>query len=156
MRMDFRHDETFDETLQHVIKAVKPYKDTLWNVWSASDNKPPSPRTWRAIFWLAATALRVSRAAAMVTMNVGSIRRGASGLRTGPPRVSGGDGSNRKVCGIPAPDQLLPRWRSLCGRAFGSGSSRLKWSTGILPASVPNWRKQRSASATPPVAAEMQ
>jgi len=71
VRMDFQHGETFDETLQHVIDAVKPYKNTLWNVRSTSDGKPPSPRTWRAIFWFAAAALRVTRAAAMVTMNVG-------------------------------------------------------------------------------------
>ena len=83
--MDFRHGETFDETLQHVIEAVQPYKDTLWNVLSTSDDKPPSPRTWRAIFWFAATALRVSHAAAMVTMNVGVVRRGASRLRIDPP-----------------------------------------------------------------------
>jgi NRPS condensation-like uncharacterized protein len=72
VRMDFRHGETFDETLQHVIEAVQPYKDALWNVRFTSDDKPPSPRTWRAIFWFAATALRISRAAAMVTMNVGA------------------------------------------------------------------------------------
>jgi NRPS condensation-like uncharacterized protein len=93
VRMDFRHGETFDETLQHVIEAVKPYKDTLWNVRVTSDDKPPSLRTWRAIFWLAATALRVSRAAAMVTMNVGSFdeerlvfgaARPVSAIVTGP------------------------------------------------------------------------
>jgi len=93
VRMDFRHGESFDETLQHVIDAVKPYKDTLWNVKITSDDKPPSPRTWRAIFWLAATALRVSRAAAMVTMNVGPFEeerlvfgtaRPVSAMVTGP------------------------------------------------------------------------
>ncbi|MDZ4170494.1 MAG: hypothetical protein U1E26_12715 [Coriobacteriia bacterium] len=72
VRMDFRHGESFDETLRHVIEAVQPYKDTLWNVHSFSDDKPLSPRTARAIFWVVATALRVSRAGAMVTMNVGS------------------------------------------------------------------------------------
>lgn len=72
VRMDFRHGETFDETLRHVVEAVRPYKATLWNVLSTSGEKPPSPRVWRAVFWLAATALRASRAAAMVTMNVGS------------------------------------------------------------------------------------
>jgi len=92
VRMDFRHGETFDDTLRHVIEAVKPYKDTLWNVGPTSDEKP-SPRTMRAIFWFAATALRVSRAAAMVTMNVGpfdeerlvfGVARPVSAVVTGP------------------------------------------------------------------------
>ncbi|MDO8964785.1 MAG: hypothetical protein Q7W30_09890 [Coriobacteriia bacterium] len=69
--IEFRHGESFDETLKHVIEAVKPYKDSLWSVGSIANETLPSPRTWRAIFWFAATALRLTRAAAMVTMNVG-------------------------------------------------------------------------------------
>jgi NRPS condensation-like uncharacterized protein len=72
VRMDFRHGESFDDTLRHVIEAVQPYKAALWNVQSFSDDKPLSPRGARAVFWVVATALRLSRAGAMVTMNVGA------------------------------------------------------------------------------------
>jgi len=102
--MDYRHGETFDETLQHVVDGVKPWRECLWSIGSsfgheASDSRPPKPVVLRTMFGFLTAIMRVSHAAALVTMNVGALdeeriafgsARPSRAVVTGPiPRFSG-------------------------------------------------------------------
>jgi NRPS condensation-like uncharacterized protein len=76
--IDYRHGETFDETLRHVADGVKPWRDCLWNIGSTfghetSDPRPPKPFVLRAMFAFLTTMMRVGHSAALVTMNVGAL-----------------------------------------------------------------------------------
>jgi NRPS condensation-like uncharacterized protein len=71
VRFGFETGETFDQTLQRVIDGVRPYKEHLWSIQSTSPGKGPSPMAWRAIMWFSAAMIRASRAATMLTMNLG-------------------------------------------------------------------------------------
>jgi NRPS condensation-like uncharacterized protein len=101
---DYRHGETFDETLQHVVEGVKPWRDSLWSIGGsfgreASDPRLPKPIVLRAMFRFLTTSMRVGHAAALVTMNVGALdeeriafgpARPSRAVVTGPiPRFSG-------------------------------------------------------------------
>jgi len=68
--IDYRHGESLDETLQHVIEGVQPHRDSLWNIGSTGKSTPP-PVVLRAIFGLMIGSLRLLKGAALVTMNWG-------------------------------------------------------------------------------------
>jgi NRPS condensation-like uncharacterized protein len=102
--IDYHHGETFDETLQHVVDGVAPWRECLWSIGSsfgreASDPRPPKPILLRAMFRFLTTSMRVGHAAALVTMNVGALdeeriafgaARPSRAVVTGPiPRFSG-------------------------------------------------------------------
>lgn len=74
--VDYRHGETFDETLRHVADGVAPWRDCLWSIGNsfgreASDPRPPKPVVLRAMFGFLTTMMRLGNSAALVTMNVG-------------------------------------------------------------------------------------
>ena len=68
--MDYRHGESFDETLQHVVEGVKPHRDSLWSIGS-TQTSTPRPVLLRAIFGLMVGSLRLLHGMALVTMNWG-------------------------------------------------------------------------------------
>ena len=98
--MDHRHGETFDETLQHVIDAVRPWRESLWSIAASAKPGPaPAPVLMRAFFGLLATMMRTMHFAGLVTMNIGAFdeerlafgeARPVSAVGTGPiPRFGG-------------------------------------------------------------------
>lgn len=98
--MDHRRGETFDETLQHVIDAVRPWRESLWSIAASAKPGPaPAPVLMRAFFGLLATMMRTMHFAGLVTMNIGAFdeerlafgeARPVSAVGTGPiPRFGG-------------------------------------------------------------------
>jgi NRPS condensation-like uncharacterized protein len=69
--MDYRDADTFDETLQHVVDGIKPYKDCLWTIKATQTGTIPPPMLTRAIFGSMVAMMRASQAAALITMNIG-------------------------------------------------------------------------------------
>jgi len=69
--LDYVHGEGADETLQHVIDGVKPYKDCLWTVGASRGAVTPPPVVWRVMFAVLAMTMRAFHSGSLVTMNVG-------------------------------------------------------------------------------------
>ena len=69
--MAFRPGETFDETLQHVVDGVRPYRETLWTI-GASQGKSPAPWVMRLGMRLLVFMMHATRRGGdLVTMNIG-------------------------------------------------------------------------------------
>lgn len=68
---DYAHGETFEQTLQHVVQGVQPYRDCLWSVGAGMSGRGLSPTAMYAMFWLIAAMMRLTRGAALATMNFG-------------------------------------------------------------------------------------
>jgi NRPS condensation-like uncharacterized protein len=73
--MEYRAGETFDETLQHVVDGVSPYKQSLWNLGSSLKEKA-NPLLRRASFRVLTGLMRALRLIAPVTMNLGDFDEG--------------------------------------------------------------------------------
>jgi NRPS condensation-like uncharacterized protein len=75
---DYVHGEPFEDTLGHVVQAVKPWKDALWGIGSPMNNPahPVRPLTADLMFAVMTAVMRLGHAAALVTMNLGPFDEG--------------------------------------------------------------------------------
>ena len=97
--IDCREGETFDETLQHVVEGIKPWRDCLWSIGTGRSPWTPMPAATRALFGFLATMMRTFHLAGLVTMNIGPFDeerlafgdvRPTSAIATGPIPKFGG------------------------------------------------------------------
>jgi NRPS condensation-like uncharacterized protein len=104
---DYRHGEAFDETLQHVVEGMRPWRDCLWGVGGtlgreASDPQPPKPIVMSAMFQLITALMRVGHAAALVTMNVGVLDERRLTFGDARPEYAWGAGPIPRYAGFAA------------------------------------------------------
>jgi NRPS condensation-like uncharacterized protein len=101
VRFDYRSGETFDQTLRHVIDGVRPYKEHLWSVRPAEPDKAPSPMACRAIFRFSAAMIRATRAAALLSMNLGPFEEKRLVFGRACPTAAIGTGPVARFAGFP-------------------------------------------------------
>jgi len=101
VRFDYRSGEAFDQTLEHVIDGLRPYKEHLWSIHSTSPGKGPSPMAWRAIMRFSAAMIRATHAATMLSMNLGPFDERRLVFGHARPTAALGTGPIARFAGFP-------------------------------------------------------
>lgn len=100
--MDYRHGESFDETLRHVIDGVKPYRDSLWSITASQVDTMPAPVAMRAMFAFMTATMRLLHGMSLVCMNVGPFDEKRLAFGEVLPVAAIGTGPATRFAGLPA------------------------------------------------------
>lgn len=123
VQMDYLDGETFDQTLQHVIDGVRPWRESLWGIATgAKAGAPPAPGLLRAFFGFLATMMHLMHVGGLVTMNIGAFDPERLAFGEAHPVSAVGTGPIPRFGGFPALissyEDALTLWMGFRGRSI--------------------------------------